>query len=157
MNTFGLPLILAQTSTDAPKPAAPADVPGPVIGPAPAGSPAPAPGAPAGTSQQPLPNTTTAQRQASPTDWLFPVMLLGVIVLFFFMTWSGQRKERKRREALLNSLGKGDKVQTVGGMLGTITEVRDDEVMVKVDENSDLRIRFNRSAIQSVLEKRSSN
>ena len=49
------------------------------------------------------------------------------------------------------SLAKGSKVQTIGGILGTVVEVRDDELIVKVDENSNTRLRFAKSAVTTVL------
>ncbi len=79
--------------------------------------------------------------------WIF---LLVLVVMWVFLM-GGQRKEKKKRAALLAALAKGDKVQTVGGVLGTVVEVRDTEVVVKVDENSNARMRFSRSAIQTVL------
>jgi preprotein translocase subunit YajC len=80
--------------------------------------------------------------------WL--IFLLVLVVMWVFLI-GGQRKEKKKRAALLAALAKGDRVQTVGGILGTVVEVRDDEVIVKVDENTNARMRFSRSAIQSVL------
>jgi preprotein translocase subunit YajC len=43
-------------------------------------------------------------------------------------------------------------VQTIGGVIGTIVEVKDAEVVVKIDETTNTKIRFARSAIQQVLE-----
>lgn len=83
------------------------------------------------------------------------LMLLVIVVLWIFLM-GGNRKEKKRRQQMLASLGKGDRVQTVGGILGTIVEVRDDELIVKVDENTNSRLRFARSAIQAKLEDRTS-
>lgn len=81
-------------------------------------------------------------------NFLF-IMILIIGMLFIFTMGSG-RKEKKRRAAMLEQLTKGAKVQTVGGVLGTIVEVRDDEVVVKVDENSNTRMRFAKSAINAV-------
>lgn len=77
------------------------------------------------------------------------IIFLGVMFIYSMMS---QRKEKKKRATLLASLKKGSKVQTVGGMLGTVVEVRDQDVIVKVDENSNTRIKFLRSAIQSVVQ-----
>ncbi len=85
--------------------------------------------------------------------WLF--LLLILVVMWVFMIGGG-RKEKKRKAAMLAAMGKGDKVQTVGGILGTIVEVRDDEVVVKVDENTNSRLRFSKSAIQAVLDREKS-
>jgi len=78
------------------------------------------------------------------------IFLLVLVVMWIFLM-GGQRKEKKKRAALLAAVSKGAKVQTVGGILGTVVEVRDDELVVKVDENSNTRMRFSRSAIQNVI------
>jgi preprotein translocase YajC subunit len=44
------------------------------------------------------------------------------------------------------------KVMTIGGIKGTVTDVREDEVVVKVDESSNTKMRFTRGAIQKVVE-----
>ena len=50
---------------------------------------------------------------------------------------------------MLDALKKGDKVITIGGIHGTVSNVKDDTVTVKVDDNC--RIEFNRTAIASVV------
>ncbi len=80
---------------------------------------------------------------------MLPMLL--IIGVFFFMMMGGQRREKKKRAALLASLRKGDKVQSIGGIRGTVVEVRDSEVVLKVDENSNTRMRFAREAIQGVV------
>lgn len=87
----------------------------------------------------------------------FPPMLVILLVMgvFFIFMMGGQRKEKKKRAKLLASITKGDKVQTMGGMLGTVVEIRDTEIVLKVDENANTRIKFSRSAIQSVVSERS--
>lgn len=91
----------------------------------------------------------TAQPQ--PDFWrLMGPLLIAFAALYFFMFWS-QRKERKKFADMLANLKRNDKVQTVGGVLGTVVEVRDDEVVLKVDENSNTKMRFARSAVKHVL------
>jgi len=79
------------------------------------------------------------------------IMLLAVMLLFVFLMGGG-RREKKKRAAMIAAMGKGDKVQTIGGIRGTVVEVKDDEVVLKVDENANTRLRFATSAVQSVLE-----
>lgn len=101
---------------------------------------------PAGTEQQAVPKQGTG-----PDFWgtmLFPIALLLIFWVLIFMP---QRKERKRRAELLTALKKGDKVQTIGGVRGIVTAVKDDEVVVKVDEDNNTKIRYDRSAIQTIL------
>lgn len=79
------------------------------------------------------------------------IMVLVLVVMWVFLL-SGNRKQKKKREQMLSTLSKGQRVQTIGGILGSIVEVRDQEVVVKVDENANTRLRFAPSAIQTVLE-----
>lgn len=78
--------------------------------------------------------------------WMLPLMIL----MFVMMAMSG-RKQRKQHQKMLASLAKNDKVQTTGGIIGTIVEIKDREVVLRVDEQSSTRIRFARSAIAHVL------
>lgn len=93
---------------------------------------------------------TGAPQGGNPMGIILPLMLV-FFVFMIFTSIMGQRKEKKKRQALLSSLSKHDKIQTVGGMIGTIAEIRDDEVVIKVDDQNNVKIRFNRSAIQTVL------
>ncbi len=83
-------------------------------------------------------------------DSFLPMVLLFVVVIIVFSIFS-QRKEKKRRDAMLGGIRKHDTVQTIGGVVGSIVEVKDDQVVLKVDESSNTRITFARSAIQQVL------
>jgi len=83
-------------------------------------------------------------------NFLFMIMLIFLVMFIFMM--GGQRKEKKKRKQMIQSLAKGAKIQTVGGILGTVLEVRDNEIIVKVDESSNTRMRFSRSAVQTVLD-----
>ncbi len=82
--------------------------------------------------------------------WLLPMMLVFLVVMIF-MSIMGQRKDKKRREQLIASIKKHDKVQTVGGVIGTVIELKPEMVVLKVDESSNTRITFHRSAIQQVI------
>ncbi len=93
----------------------------------------------------------TTSQGLPPWVWLLPIAMLLI------MMSTGGRKEKKKRAAMLAAMAKGDKVQTVGGILGTVVEVRDDEIIVKVDENANTRLRFSRTAIQSILESKNAD
>jgi len=80
-----------------------------------------------------------------------PLLLLVFLVFMFGMTFLSQRKEKKKRAQMLEDLKKNDKIVTIGGVIGTIVEVKDNEIVVKVDESSNTRMRFSRNAIQGVV------
>lgn len=75
-----------------------------------------------------------------------PLILVMVFIMAFSMLQS--KKERKRREALLNSINKLDKVIAAGGIIGKVVELTDTEVVLQLEDG---RMRVARSAIQSVL------
>lgn len=78
-------------------------------------------------------------------------MLGGFLLLYFWMSRGRRKKETKRKEMLAN-LKKGDKVTSIGGIVGTVIEIREDELTIKVDENNNVRIRFARWAIRGTGE-----
>ena len=44
-------------------------------------------------------------------------------------------------------------MQTIGGVIGTVVELRDDEVTLRVDENTNTRITFSKASVQQILRK----
>ena len=114
----------------------------------------PADGAPVtGAEGAPLggPVAPAAGPAADPFGGTFLLLIGGMFLVMIFFSISSGRKEKKRKAELMASLAKGSKVQTIGGILGTVVEVRDDELIVKVDENSNTRLRFAKSAVTTVL------
>ncbi len=77
--------------------------------------------------------------------------LIGVMILMIFLSGSAQRKEKKRKAALLASIKKHDRVQMIGGLIATISEVRDDEVVLIIDEQTKTKARYSKAAVQQVL------
>ena len=61
-----------------------------------------------------------------------------------------QAEPGQAADDLLQRLKPGQRVQTIGGILGTITQVNDKEVTVKVDETNNVKIKFARNAIHRV-------
>ncbi len=80
-----------------------------------------------------------------------PLLIIGIIILYFFVFRSKRTQDRERQD-MLSQLKRGDRVQTIGGILGTVVEARESEVLLKVDESSNTKIRFTRSAIHRVIE-----
>lgn len=91
-----------------------------------------------------------------PPGWLQFLQSFGpiifIILIFYFLLFRSKRRQERQRQEMLAALKKGDRVQTIGGILGTVMEARDSEVLLKVDESSNTKIRFARSAIARVLE-----
>lgn len=89
----------------------------------------------------------------SGTELFVRQFLPVILIVGIFLWWMsrGKNKERQRYEQMLNSLQKNDRVQTIGGVLGTVVDVRGNEVVLKVDETNNVKMRFNRTAIKEVL------
>lgn len=91
------------------------------------------------------PTTAGGQPPSLFSSWMFP--LLMVMLIWMFFSFNSKRKQDKARQAQLAAMKRGDRIQTIGGILGTIVEVRDSEVVVKVDESNNTKIKFARSAV----------
>ncbi|MFD1887599.1 preprotein translocase subunit YajC [Paenibacillus wenxiniae] len=74
---------------------------------------------------------------------ILPFVLMFVV--FYFLLIRPQQKKQKQRNQMLNALGKGDKVVTIGGLHGTIVEMTDDIVVLRVNDVT--KLTFDRSAI----------
>ncbi|MBO2943423.1 preprotein translocase subunit YajC [Paenibacillus sp. F411] len=74
---------------------------------------------------------------------ILPFVLMFVI--FYFLLIRPQQKKQKTRNAMLSALKKGDKVVTIGGLHGTIVEITDDIVVLKVNDVT--KLTFDRSSI----------
>ena len=103
-------------------------------------------------AQDAAPKTGTPTGPLGGLESVLPFMLIMGFI-FYFMLIRPQGKERKQRAAMLASIKKNDHVVTIGGIIGTVASVRDDEITLKVDESSNTKITFSRSAIQSVTPK----
>ena len=110
-----------------------------------------------GTSVVPgSPTTAAAPVAPRPTGVLAllssPFVPLMVVVVFFYVFMiSGNRKKEKARKESLNSLVRGDRVTTIGGIIGSVVDASGDEVTIKIDENNNTKLRITRSAVANVV------
>jgi preprotein translocase subunit YajC len=74
--------------------------------------------------------------------------LILMFAILYFLLIRPQQKRQKARVAMLNTLKKNDKVVTIGGLHGTIAEITDDIVVLRVNEA--LKLTFERSAVNAV-------
>ena len=80
--------------------------------------------------------------------WMPFVLVIIVMYLFIFRTKKNQERKLKEQR---DSIKRGDRVQTIGGILGSVVQVEDSKVLLKVDEGSNTKIWFSRNAIHRVL------
>jgi len=89
---------------------------------------------------------------SSPFSGDFFLILVLVVVAMFGFSIMSQRKQKKQRQAMMDTLAKRDVVQTIGGIIGTVVDIKGDRVVLCVHEGSNARITVTRSAIQTTLE-----
>lgn len=77
---------------------------------------------------------------AEPNPIMTFLPLILIIVVFYFFMIRPQMKKQKEVAAFRNSLAKGDKVVTTGGIYGKIIELKDNTVLLQVDDNVKLRV-----------------
>ncbi|HEY2587680.1 MAG TPA: preprotein translocase subunit YajC [Tepidisphaeraceae bacterium] len=76
--------------------------------------------------------------------------LIFICLMMYVVLLLPKRRQDKQRKQMLNEMKRGDEVQTIGGIIGKVVDPREDRVLVKVDESSNTKIWFSRSAIASV-------
>ena len=111
-----------------------------------------APGSAAGGAGTAGAGGTGAAPQAGQDMSFIFMMIIPLVLIMLVISTFSQRRERKRREQMLGGIKKHDRVRTIGGVLGSVVELKPDTVVLKVDESSNIRMTFSRDAIQQVVE-----
>jgi preprotein translocase subunit YajC len=91
------------------------------------------------------PDGTPPPKPSSPWNLLFIFVMLGI--LMYVMLLRGPRKQQQQQKQMIQSLKKNDRVRTIGGIYGTVMDVKGDEVILKVDEATNTKIHVSASAI----------
>jgi len=81
---------------------------------------------------------------------LLPFFVLFVV--FYFLLIRPQMQQQRLRKELLNSLKKGDNVRTICGIYGSIEDVQDDELTVRIAENT--KIKMARFGVESIIKEK---
>ena len=89
-------------------------------------------------------------------------LLLMTLPVFLIIIWlflmNPQKKQEERLRKMLDSLERNDKVMTVGGIIGTVHTIdkEQNEIVLKVDDANNTRIRFHLTAVSTVFPKEGS-
>lgn len=81
----------------------------------------------------------------------FLLMIVAMIAIFYFVGIRPQNKRRKEQQALVQALGKGDEIVTIGGIVGKVTQVSDQYVQIETGDKTQMI--FMKTAVQSQLPK----
>ena len=63
------------------------------------------------------------------------IMLVLMLAVMYFMIIRPEKKKKKEAEDLRNSLHKGDKITTIGGIMGKIVEIKDERIVIETSED----------------------
>lgn len=103
--------------------------------------------------------TLFAQGAAAGRGGLFELLPLMLIIgaLLYVMVIRPESQRKNDTEKMQQDLKKNDRVLTIGGIHGVVTNVASgDEVTIRIDDKTDTKLRITRSAIQKVVNKESS-
>ena len=88
-------------------------------------------------------------QQGDPFGFLLPMIV--IFAAFYFLLIRPQQKKQKAHSALVSNLKTGDEVLTAGGILGKITGVSEHYVVVKIAENTEIKMQ--KASISQVVPK----
>jgi preprotein translocase subunit YajC len=83
--------------------------------------------------------------------WFFPALMIALIAFMILTSRTQKKREQREREGMYARLAKNDRVLTVGGIIGTVVSLKDQEVVLKVDESTNTKMTFLKSAVQRIL------
>ena len=87
--------------------------------------------------------------QAQPNLWVNMIPIAAVFVIFYFFLIRPQQKQVKEHQRMLDSVQKGDRILTTGGLYGTVVGLKGPDLEVRFAENVKLTVA--RSAVSKVL------
>jgi preprotein translocase subunit YajC len=96
------------------------------------------------------PITTTRRSPFGGTQLIFLALMF---VLMYMILFRGPRKKQQQHKQMIQTLSKNDKVQTIGGIIGTVVDIKENEITLKIDESNNTKIKILRSAIGKNMSK----
>ena len=76
------------------------------------------------------------------------LMLVIMVGIFYFMLIRPENKRKKEAEQMRSSVRKGDKITTIGGIIGTVVDVKENNIVIETSADQ-VRIEFAKWAISS--------
>ncbi len=87
-----------------------------------------------------------AESTVSPLMQMVPYVL--IVFIFYFVFFKPQKEQQKKQKDLISNLKKNDKVITAGGIHGTVVNVKEKSVIVRVDDN--VKIELDKESVSTV-------
>jgi preprotein translocase subunit YajC len=73
---------------------------------------------------------------------------IAIAVLFYFLVFYPQSRERKKRDEMLGGIQRGDRVLTRGGIYGTVADIKEQILILKINENN--KVEVDRGYVETV-------
>ncbi len=89
-----------------------------------------------------------AQVQANPVLSFLPLILM--VLIFYFLLIRPQQKRQQEHQKMIQQLKKGDRIVSSGGVIGTITSIQSDYVVIKAGDNENTKIEILKSCISGL-------
>ena len=93
-------------------------------------------------------DTSTSTVDAGASMWSTIIMLVVMIGIFYFMLIRPENKRKKEAEQMRSALKTGDKITTIGGIIGTVVSVKDDKFVIEVGADQ-VRLEFAKWALST--------
>ncbi len=78
-------------------------------------------------------------------------MILPLVLIFYFLIFRPQQKQRKEMQDMLSNLKEGDRIVTRGGLMGQIDKVEQERGTVRIEVGNGLKLRIRRDYVDSVV------
>ena len=88
-------------------------------------------------------------KQGNPMMQFLPLMVIMFAVMYFLIIRPQKQKEKKR-QAMITNVRKQDRIVTAGGVHGVVVSAKENEVIVRIDDAKDVKIKVDKSALTSV-------
>lgn len=95
-----------------------------------------------------LEGTTTGATEAAGGGMSMIFMLVAMVAVFYFMMIRPENKRKKEAEAMRSALKVGDKITTIGGVVGTVVDVKDDKFVIETSADR-VRVEFQKWALST--------
>jgi preprotein translocase subunit YajC len=96
----------------------------------------------------PAPGPASGPAQTNPMAGIWTLLpFVLILIAFFWFTSRSQKKREQKRQEMLSSIKLKDDVMTIGGIHGRVVQIRDDEFVLRVDDDKDVKITVSKNAV----------
>lgn len=95
---------------------------------------------------------TSSGGSSSTGNWTSLIMLVVIMVIFYFMIMRPEKKKQKQQEQMRSELSVGDEIVTIGGLVGKIVSVSEENIVIETSEDR-VRIELTKWAVSSTNKK----